>query len=76
MKALGAHGPCPEHRHSFVNVSSVACGDKDPQAACDDPGPNAVGALAGDMDGAVAGDVVGGGGLDCEAAWSDAGQEN
>jgi ribonuclease HII len=84
MKALGAHGPCPEHRHSFVNVSSVACGDKGPQAACDDPGPNAVGALAGDMDGAVvgdmdgalAGDVVGGGGLDCEAAWSDAGQEN
>jgi ribonuclease HII len=27
MKALTAHGPCPEHRRSFVNVSSVACGD-------------------------------------------------
>jgi hypothetical protein len=42
MKALGAHGPCPEHRRSFVNVSSVACGDTGPQALCDgladDPG--------------------------------------
>jgi len=65
-------------------VSSVACGDKGLQAAFDDPGPDAVGALAGDMDGAlagdmgggVAGDVGGGGGLDGEAAWSDAGQEN
>jgi ribonuclease HII len=27
MKALTAHGPCPEHRRSFVNVSGVACGD-------------------------------------------------
>jgi hypothetical protein len=63
-----------------VNVSSVACGDKGPQVACDDPGPDlgpdAVGGLAGDMDGALVGDVGGGGGLDCEAAWSDAGQEN
>jgi hypothetical protein len=25
MKALSAHGPCPEHRRSFVNVSGVAC---------------------------------------------------
>jgi len=38
MKALSAHGPCPEHRQSFVNVSGVACGDPAPQAACDDPG--------------------------------------
>jgi ribonuclease HII len=27
MKALTAHGPCPEHRRSFVNVGSVVCGD-------------------------------------------------
>jgi hypothetical protein len=38
MKALSAHGPCPEHRHSFVNVGGVACGDPIPQEACDDPG--------------------------------------
>jgi ribonuclease HII len=38
MKALSAHGPCPEHRQSFVNVSGVACGDPAPQVACDDPG--------------------------------------
>ena len=61
MRALGAHGPCPEHRRSFVNVSSVTCGDRDPQVACSDPGGDAVG----DVDG----------GLDHEAAWSDAGQE-
>ena len=62
MRALGAHGPCPEHRRSFVNVSSVTCGDRDLQVACGDPGGDAVG----DVDG----------GLDGEAAWSDAGQEN
>jgi ribonuclease HII len=28
MKALRAHGPCPEHRYSFVNVGGVACGDR------------------------------------------------
>ena len=38
MKALGAHGPCPEHRRSFVNVSSVACGDKGPQDGMRWPG--------------------------------------
>ena len=38
MKALSAHGPCPEHRYSFVNVSGVACGDSAPQVVCDDPG--------------------------------------
>jgi ribonuclease HII len=27
MRALTAHGPCPEHRRSFVNVAGVACGD-------------------------------------------------
>src|SRR5690348_138356 len=62
MRALGAHGPCPEHRRSFVNVSSVTCGDRDPQATCGDPGGDAVG----DVDG----------GLEHEAAWSNAGQEN
>jgi ribonuclease HII len=61
MRALGAHGPCPEHRRSFVNVSSVTCG-KDLQAAFGDPGGDAVG----DVDG----------GLDDQAPWSDAGQEN
>jgi len=62
MKALSAHGPCPEHRHSFVNVSSVKCGDQGPQEAYGDPG-----------DGLGAGPVDG---PDAEAAWSDAGQEN
>jgi ribonuclease HII len=62
MRALGAHGPCPEHRRSFVNVSSVTCGDNGLQVVCGDPG------------GDVASDVRGG--LDHEAAWSDAGQEN
>lgn len=27
MRALTAHGPCPEHRLSFVNVGSSTCGD-------------------------------------------------
>jgi ribonuclease HII len=36
MKALKTHGPCPEHRRSFVNVSGVACVD---------PGQNASGAV-------------------------------
>jgi ribonuclease HII len=26
MKALGVHGPCPEHRHSFVNVRTLGRG--------------------------------------------------
>ncbi len=47
MKALGAHGPCPEHRRSFVNVSGVACGEASQVSlngvAGDDPGQ-----LAGD----------------------------
>jgi ribonuclease HII len=38
MKALSGHGPCPEHRQSFVNVSGVACGDRALEAVCDDPG--------------------------------------
>ena len=29
MKALTAHGPCPEHRRSFVNVGGVICGEAD-----------------------------------------------
>jgi ribonuclease HII len=33
MKALTAHGPCPEHRRSFVNVSNVTCGDPSQMAA-------------------------------------------
>jgi hypothetical protein len=28
MKALTAHGPCPEHRRSFVNVGGLACADR------------------------------------------------
>jgi len=47
MKALGAHGPCPEHRRSFVNVSGVACGDPAPQVVCDDPGQPAAWSDAG-----------------------------
>jgi len=66
MRALGTHGPCPEHRRSFVNVSSVTCGDKVSQAVCGDPGGDAAGDLGSGMEG----------GLDPEAAWSDAGQEN
>jgi ribonuclease HII len=27
MRALSAHGPCPEHRRSFVNVGGVACAE-------------------------------------------------
>jgi ribonuclease HII len=27
MRALTTHGPCPEHRLSFVNVGSIPCGD-------------------------------------------------
>jgi len=41
MKALTAHGPCPEHRRSFVNVSGVACGDPTAQTAYDDPAQQA-----------------------------------
>jgi ribonuclease HII len=26
MRALAAHGPCPEHRYSFVNVGGLASG--------------------------------------------------
>lgn len=29
--ALTAHGPCPEHRRSFINVARVAAGDFDPE---------------------------------------------
>ena len=42
MKTLSAHGPCPEHRRSFVNVGGVACADPsqlvDDSAAYADPG--------------------------------------
>jgi ribonuclease HII len=62
MRSLGTHGPCPEHRRSFVNVSSVTCGDKGPQEACGDLGDDAASGV--------------GGGLDHEAAWGDAGQED
>jgi len=41
MKALTAHGPCPEHRRSFVNVGGAACADPAqvsvPGGDCDDP---------------------------------------
>jgi ribonuclease HII len=66
MKALAAHGPCPEHRHSFVNVSSVKCGDQGPQVVCSDPGEVPDEDLPLGL----------GGGPDAEAAWSDSGQEN
>jgi ribonuclease HII len=50
MKALNAHGPCPEHRRSFVNVTGVACVDpgQDPR---DDA---SAGAAAAGLDGAGA----------------------
>jgi ribonuclease HII len=38
MRALAEHGPCPEHRHSFVNVSSVAPVGQGVQVECGDPG--------------------------------------
>ena len=53
MRALTAHGPCPEHRRSFVNVSNVTCGD---------PGQVAADSVVGDdpdqvaMDGVACGD--------------------
>jgi ribonuclease HII len=57
MRALTAHGPCPEHRHSFVNVSNLTCGDPSQVAAdssaCDDPGQEAMDAA---MDGVACGD--------------------
>jgi len=62
MRALGAHGPCPEHRRSFVNVGSVTCGDKGLQVVCGDPGGDPVSVVED--------------GLGHEAAWSDASQEN
>ncbi|HEY1323492.1 MAG TPA: ribonuclease HII [Streptosporangiaceae bacterium] len=48
MRMLGQHGPCPEHRYSFVNVRSVSAGRPggqvlvggepvDPAALTDDP---------------------------------------
>lgn len=92
MKALSAHGPCPEHRHSFVNVSSVTCGAQGPRLVCgvpgDDLGPGD--GLSPDLDESQgAGLEVGlragldpdldeglNGGPGAEVAWSDAGQEN
>ena len=57
MRALTAHGPCPEHRRSFVNVSNLTCGDPGQvavdSAACDDPGQEAIDAA---MDGVACGD--------------------
>ena len=55
MKALTAHGPCPEHRRSFVNVSGVACGDPSQMmvgtAAAGDPGQAGLDSVAcGDTD--------------------------
>ena len=57
MKALTAHGPCPEHRRSFVNVSNLTCGDPGQVAvdsgARDDPGQEAMDEV---MDGVACGD--------------------
>jgi hypothetical protein len=47
MKALTAHGPCPEHRYSFVNVGGLASGDAVQLAGCEDPGEGAVWSDAG-----------------------------
>jgi ribonuclease HII len=47
MKALGAHGPCPEHRRSFVNVSGLACGEAS-QVSLDGVAGDDPGQLAGD----------------------------
>jgi ribonuclease HII len=66
MKALAAHGPCPEHRRSFVNVGGLGCGGQGPLAAPGDPQSDAGYAAGGVADGSPAG----------EAAWSDVGQEN
>jgi len=41
MKALSAHGPCPEHRYSFVNVGGLAGGGAGQEAGCGDPGADA-----------------------------------
>jgi ribonuclease HII len=41
MKALAAHGPCAEHRHSFVNVSGLVRAPDDAMAALADPGGDA-----------------------------------
>src|SRR5215831_7817456 len=44
MRALDAHGPCPEHRRSFANVGGVVRDPTDPGA----PGatdPEALGAM-------------------------------
>lgn len=86
MRALSTHGPCPEHRHSFVNVSSVACGDQIPQAVCDDPGQDAAWTEAGpdaawteaDQEGIWIdpGQDAAWAGAGQDATWIDAGQEN
>jgi len=50
MRALTAHGPCPEHLRSFVNVSNVTCGDPSQMAADsvvgDDPDQAAIDGVA------------------------------
>jgi ribonuclease HII len=38
MKALAEHGPCPEHRRSFVNVGGLVRGPDGPGADPADPG--------------------------------------
>jgi ribonuclease HII len=81
MKALAAHGPCPEHRRSFVNVSGVVLNVA--SAASDESGAGLdVHSAALDVDGA--GLDVDGAGLDVDGvvldvdsvACSDPGQEN
>jgi ribonuclease HII len=51
MRALSAHGPCPEHRRSFVNVGGIICGEADllgmDGVAYGDPGQAGLESMAG-----------------------------
>jgi len=78
MRALNTHGPCPEHRHSFVNVNSVTCGGPGPRVVYGDAVGDLVGDASGDLVGDASGDLVlePGGGSGPEAAWTDAGLED
>jgi hypothetical protein len=82
MKALTAHGPCPEHRRSFVNVGSVICGDPGQAIMETGPGDNPAEVDAEGLVG-VGGDSLAGAGGDGPAgvdgdgvACGDPGQEN
>jgi ribonuclease HII len=65
MRALTAHGPCPEHRRSFANVG----GGRDP-ADLEAPGPMDLGAAGpmDDLEAAGPADLEAPGPMDLEAA--------